>query len=179
MQKTSAISRRQKTAGMVGGILMGNMEYGAYLRTFILGAGVVSSWSALIAQFRNFLGAYGTLMHASTTTFSNPLLTPCLYGSLAFLVALVWSTALHIYPNQASEKWLGRLLLFGIVFAVVVVSYDCADYFGLIRFGALFVCTPGVNPLYTACFRGLLFFIAAYAAGWWQQRVRTHAHVDK
>lgn len=109
-------------------------------------------------------------MHASTTSASNPLLTPCLYGSLAFLVALVWSVYLHIEPNEASEKWLGRLLVFGIAFATLVVSYECADYFGLFKFGVPFVCSPGVNPVYTACFRGLIFFIAAFGAGWWQNR---------
>lgn len=133
--------------------------------------GVVSSWSALITQFKQFLAAYGTLLHASTTTASNPLLTPCLYGSLAFLVALVWSVYLHIEPNQRSEKWLTRLIIIGIAFAVLVVSYECADYFGLFKFGVPFVCSPGENPFYTACFRGLIFFIAAYWAGWWQNRI--------
>jgi hypothetical protein len=151
------------------------MKYTQYLCTLILGAGVISAWSALVAQFRDFLAAYGTLWHASTTFVGNPLLTPCLYGSVAFLAALIWSLALHIRPGEASEKWLGRFLIFGIVFAALVVGYDCADYLHLFSFGIPLVCKPGVNPLYTPCFRGLLFFIAAYAAGWWQRKVRASA----
>lgn len=138
-----------------------------WLRIGILGIGVISSWSALIAQFQTFLGAYGTLLHASTSVATNPLLTPCLYGSLAFLAAFVWACLLYLYPSERGDVWLNWLLLFGIVFAGVVVAYDCADYFHLFRFNVPIVCTPGVNPLYTACFRGLIFFTAAYGAGLW------------
>ena len=151
------------------------MRYTTYLRSLILGVGVISAWSALIPQFRDFLAVYGTLWHASTTAASNPLLTPCLYGSLAFLAALVWSLWLDINPNPDSGKWLSRFLVFGIVFAAVVTSYECADYFGLFKFGVPLVCKPGVNPLYTPCFRGLIFFIAAYAAGRWQHKAQASA----
>jgi uncharacterized membrane protein YbhN (UPF0104 family) len=144
------------------------MDWRNYLRTFILGLGVVSAWSALILQFSNFYGAV-----AGAT---NPYLTPCLYGSLCFLAALAWSGYLIVRPNAQSEVWLQRLLAFGIVFAAVVVAYDCADYLGLFRFGVPIVCSPGVNPIYTPCFRGLVFFALAYAAGAWQIRTRNVAN---
>ncbi len=143
------------------------MRLPEYTRAFILALGVGSSWSALIVQFTNFYGAYGTLWHASTAIATNPLLTPCLYGSLAFLAAFVWSCILFIRPNPRGDIWLNRLLLFGVVFAAVVVAYDCADYLHLFNVGIPIVCTPNVNPLYTPCFRGLIFFAAAYAAGLW------------
>jgi hypothetical protein len=144
-----------------------NARTAEWVRIGILGLGVVSAWSALVVQFRTFLAAYGTLFHVSTTVASNPLLTPCLYGSLAFLGAFAWAIYLYVYPNERSDVWLNRLLLFGVVFAAVVVLYDCADYFHLFRFGVPLVCTPGVNPLYTPCFRGLIFFAAAFATGFW------------
>lgn len=138
------------------------MKYAAYTRTVVLGAGVVSAWSALTVQLVNFyIGATGA---------TNPYITPCLYGSLAFLVALVWSSMLIVHPNPRGEVWLQRLLIFGIIFAALVTAYDCADYLGLIHLGVPIVCSPGVNPIFGACFRGLIFFIAAYAAGVWQTR---------
>jgi hypothetical protein len=148
-----------------------------YLRTFVLGAGVVSSWSAVIVQFSQFYKLYGTFLHASTLYATNPFLTPCLYGSLAFLVACIWSCWLVLYPNARSEWWLNALLIFGIVFASVVMLYECGLYFGYFRFGPILVCTPGVNPLYTPCFRGLIFFFLAFAASWWQMRLRVEANI--
>lgn len=151
------------------------MRYTEYLRTFVLGLGVISSWSALAVQFQTFLGEYGTLLHGSTSLAANPLLTPCLYGSLAFLVALFWSAMLIVHPSGRSEVWLQRLLIFGIVFAAVVTTYDCAEYLGIFRVGVPIVCSPGQNPLYGACFRGLIFFALAYGAGVWQMRTRPAA----
>jgi hypothetical protein len=143
------------------------MRVPEYIRALILAAGVGSSWSALIVQFTDFYRAYGTLWHMSTGIATNPLLTPCLYGSLAFLAAFVWSCVLLFRPNPRADIWLNRLLLFGVAFAAVVVAYDCADYLHLFIVGIPIVCTPNVNPLLTPCFRGLIFFAAAYAAGLW------------
>lgn len=140
------------------------MVFREYLRTTILGLGIISAWSALVAQFVRFYGgAY---------LATNPYLTPCLYGSLAFLVALAWSAYLILYPNLNSEKWLQRLLIFGVVFAALVVTYDCLDYLHLFSFGVPIVCTPGVNSIYTPCFRGLIFFLLAYIAGRYQMQTR-------
>lgn len=138
-----------------------------WIRIVILGAGVVSAWVALTAQSFTFYVAYRTFWHESTSVATNPFLTPCLYGALAFLGAFFWASILHLFPNPRSEMWLKRLLIFGIVFAGVVVAYDCADYFHLFSFGVPIVCNPNANPLATACFRGLIFFIVAYVTSVW------------
>jgi hypothetical protein len=148
------------------------MRVPEYTRAFILAAGVVSSWSALIIQFGAFYRTYGTLWHLSTGSATNPFLTPCLYGSLAFLAAFLWACILFIWPNQRSDIWLNRLLLFGVLFAAVVVAYDCADYLHLFSVGIPIVCAPHVNPLFTPCFRGLIFFALAYVAGRWVSSTR-------
>lgn len=141
------------------------MRYLSYLRTLILGAGVVSAWTAVIVQSQSFLLTYGTFMHASGSTVTNPFLTPCLYGSIAFLVAFLWSCWLILNPNERSEWWLQALLVFGIVFAGVVNLYDCGEYFHIFRIGVPIVCAPGVNPLFTPCFRGFVFFLLSFVAG--------------
>jgi hypothetical protein len=144
-----------------------------YVRTGLLGLGVVSSWTALASQFIAFLQTYGTLWHVSTSVATNPVLTPCLYGSLAFLAAFIWSCALLLRPNLSGDIWLNRLLLFGAVFAAAVVLYDCSQYYKLFSLGVPLVCSPQANPFFTACFRGLVLFVASYLAGVWVIRKRS------
>ncbi len=149
-----------------------NARVASWARLLILGAGVVSSWSALIVQFRAFYATFGTFLHVSEGTVTNPFLTPCLYGSLAFLGAFFWASALHLRSSARSEVWLSRLLLFGMIFAAVVMGYECADYFHIFSFGVPLVCAPNANPLTTPCFRGLIFFILAYLASFWMRSRR-------
>lgn len=144
-----------------------SMRAASWMRIGVLGIGVVSAWAALIVQFRVFYAAYGTFAHASTGLATNPFLTPCLYGSLAFLGAFVWASILHLRPSVRSDIWLSRLLLFGVVFAGVVSAYDCVQYYHIFSLGIPVVCDPNTNPFFTACFRGFLFFIAAYILSFW------------
>lgn len=126
--------------------------------------GTVFAWSNLIPQLSNFLATYGTFLRFSDTSIPNPLLTACLYGSSAFIVALFWALALYQNPSYRSERSLRNFLVFAIVFAASVVSYEAVLYYGIIEAGSVPVtCSPGVHPLATPCFFGALFFIAAFA----------------
>lgn len=133
------------------------------LQSLILLGGTVFAWSKLIPQLRDFLALYGTFFRFSDCVIPNPFLTACFYGSAAFLVALFWSLAVYQHPSYASERRLRNFLLFGVVFAASVVSYEAALYYKLLAAGSVPVtCTPGVSPVETPCFTGMLFFIAAY-----------------
>lgn len=129
---------------------------------FLLG-GMVFAWTRLIMQFRNFHALYGTIWRFRDCTLPNPMATACFYGSLAFVAAFIWSLTLVQKPSLVSQRRLRNFLLFCVVFAGSVVSYETADYLKLIPGGGVPVsCTPGVNPILTPCFYGLLFFLGAF-----------------
>lgn len=133
------------------------------VQSLILFGGTVFAWSKLLAQFSNFHSLYGTIFKFSGCTVPNPLLTACFYGSTAFLVALFWSIMLYQDPNPVSERRLRNFLLFCVIFAGSVVAYEAVEYYKLLGGGTTaFICTPGVSPLQTPCFFGMLFFIAAF-----------------
>ncbi len=132
-------------------------------QSLLLAGGTVFAWSKLIPQFGNFYAAYGTFWRFRDCTIPNPLATACFYGSLAFLFALFWSLAVFRSPSPIGERYLRNFLLFCVFFAGSVVSYEFADYYKLFGSNAIPVsCSPGVFPLLTPCFFGLLFFLGAY-----------------
>ena len=132
-------------------------------QTLLLFGGAIFAWSKLLPQFGDFQSRYGTLLHFNDLSIPNPFLTACLYGSLAFLVALYWSCRVYQDPHLVSARRLRNFLLFCVIFAASVVAYEAALFYGLLAPGAVPVtCTPGVHPLYTPCFYGLLFFTAAF-----------------
>lgn len=126
-----------------------------FLQSLLLFGGTVFAWSALLAQFGDspFFGGTG----------ANPLLTACFYGSVAFLVALFWSVRAYQNQSSASERRLRGFLLFCVAFAASVVAYEAVVFYKLLGIGTnAFICTPGVHPLQTPCFIGLLFFTGAF-----------------
>jgi len=135
------------------------------LQVLLLLAGSMFAWVKLVPQFTGFYALYGTFLRVSDCVIPNPFTTACLYGSTAFLVALVWSLGAYQKPDLASERRLRNFLLFCVAFAASVVAYEAVEYYKL--FGpstSAFICTPGVSPLQTPCFIGMLFFIGAYIA---------------
>ncbi|MBU6214913.1 hypothetical protein KGM48_03700 [Patescibacteria group bacterium] len=133
------------------------------LQTLILFVGAVVAWSSALSQIVDFLARYGTLLRFDELLIPNPLLTSCLYGSIAFLIVLFWSTLVLGRPSYLSERNLRNLLLFCVAFAASVVSMEAAAYYHVI--GAVsFTCSPGIAPTATPCFRGLLAFGAAFLA---------------
>jgi hypothetical protein len=134
------------------------------LQSLILVGGTVFAWSKLLGQFDNFKFVYGTIFRFQDCVIQNPFLTPCFWGSLAFIIATVVSFFIWIKPVYTRERYLRNFLLFCVFFAGSVVVYEFVEYYKL--FGANTVsvsCTPGVFPLFSPCFTGLLFFLCAYS----------------
>lgn len=134
-----------------------------FLQVAVLFAGTVFAWSQLIPQITTFIGKYGTLLRFSDIQTPNPLTTACLYGSTAFLVVLYFSAQLFTTPNPIHAKRLRNFILFCVFFAASVVAYEAVEYYHL--FGqnvTTFICTPGVNPVKTPCFTGMIFFIVGF-----------------
>lgn len=129
----------------------------------ILFCGTIFAWSKSFTQIGNFYYEYGTLLRFNDVAIPNPLTTACIYGSTAFLIALYWSVLLYQNSQHASALWLRNFLAFCVVFAGSVVAYEAIIYYRL--FGqstTTFICTPGVHPLQTPCFTGMLFFLGAF-----------------
>lgn len=132
-------------------------------QSVILAGGTVFAWSKLLAQFNNFQGIYGTIFRFRDCIIPNPLTTACFYGSMAFIFAVVWSFFIWNNPSHLRERYLRNFLLFCVVFAGSVVSYEFADYYKLFGTNALPIsCSPGVFPLLTPCFTGFLFFLVSF-----------------
>lgn len=132
-------------------------------QTLILLGGAVFAWSKLIAQFSNFQAIYGTIFRFEDCAIPNPLITACFYGSLAFLVALIWSASLIWNPSAKSARYLRYFLLFCVIFAGSVFLYEVVDYYKIFSGNSIPIsCSPGVPPFQTPCFYGMLFFIAAF-----------------
>jgi len=133
------------------------------LQSVILAGGTVFAWSKLLQQFSNFQAIYGTLFRFQNCVIPNPFATACFYGSMAFIVATVWSFFVWHDAKNFKERHLRNFLLFCVVFAGSVVAYEFADYYKLFGSAAVpITCTPGVFPLLTPCFTGLLCFLGAY-----------------
>lgn len=133
------------------------------LQSVVLLGGTIFAWSKLLPQFGNFQAIYGTIFRFRDCVIPNPLATACFYGSMAFIFATVWSFFVWNNSSHFHERYLRNFLLFCVVFAGSVVSYEFADYYKL--FGAnsvIITCTPGLFPLLTPCFTGLIFFLTSY-----------------
>lgn len=128
----------------------------------ILFAGTLFAWSKLIPQLTNFYTLYGTFFRMSDKV-PNPLLTACLYGSAAFLGALYWSFRVYRHPTGTSERYLRNFLVFCVAFAGSVVLSEMAEYYHWFASSVSVSCSPGIPPVQTPCFFGMLFFIAALA----------------
>ncbi len=132
-------------------------------QALVLFGGTVFAWSKLIPQLRDFWALYGTFFRVNDCVIPNPFLTACFYGSAAFLVALFWSIRVYQSPGYGGERRLRNFLLFCVVFGASVVAYEAVEYYKLFGHSTnAFICTPGVSPLETPCFTGMLFFIVAF-----------------
>jgi len=136
-----------------------------YFQSFILFSGTLFAWSQLVPQIMNFYSTYGTVLRFRDCAIPNPFMTACFFGSLAFIIALVWSFRILRNPTHKSQRVFKNFLLFCVAFAASVLVYEFADFYKLIPAGGIPIsCSPGVAPWKTPCFFGLLFFVAAYGA---------------
>lgn len=136
-----------------------NKEPLSFLLVVLLGSGMVFAWYALGEQISAYYAAGNSFVAPI-----HPVLTPCFYGSCAFVVAFVW--ALVLWRTQGtSHVWMFRFLVFCTIFAAVVVAYESLIYAHVIP-SLPFNCAPGVHPLNTACFTGMLFFMVSAACSY-------------
>ena len=131
----------------------------------VLGGGVLFAWGTVLADFRRFFRAGGALGRFAGTSYPHPALTPCFYGAILFVVALVWAATLPAAPperrRRGARQLLGMLVL-GTVFAWGNFAYELYRYCQPHE-GPYLSCsgTVAAHPVYTPCFVGALIYLAA------------------
>jgi Ca2+/Na+ antiporter len=136
-----------------------------YVQSLTLLGGTVFAWSNAVPQFIDFYKTYGTVFRFQDCAIPNPLATACLYGSLAFLVAFIWSLRILQTTNSTHQKYLKNFLIFCVLFAASVFALEVLEYYTFIPVGTPSIsCSPGARPFATPCFYGMLFFIASLAS---------------
>lgn len=154
------------------------VHYLRYVLSVIIAGGTVFAWTTLIGQFGRFFDLYGTLFKVQNCIIPNPLATPCFYGACAFIGALVWSLWLIYRPNAHCQRWLRNFLAFGVVFAASVVTLETLQFYKIMG-GPTISCSPGLSPLHTPCFTGMLFFTAAFLVSWAITQTEKFTHMVK
>ncbi len=125
-------------------------------QTALLGLGTAFSWLTLVLDYRQFFAAGGRVLQFSGCVVANPAATPCLYGAIAFLAALILSFSRF-------QRTLTGLLAAGSVFAWGNFAY-LAYVFLTAKPRSALSCPPGeaaVNPVGAPCFYGALIFTTA------------------
>ncbi len=133
----------------------------------VLAIGTGFSWITLVFDYRRFFASGGHVLNLSGCAVTNPVITPCFYGALAFLAALVWAVAIlrstpeAVLKRQRGLQW---LLAAGTLFAGGNFAYEVYRFMQPQPAASAFSCAAGevaVNPLMTPCFYGALIFLTA------------------
>jgi hypothetical protein len=141
------------------------------LQAVALAAGNYVGWSTIIREVDIYCSQTGRglwgLTDFSGGLTSNPLISPCFWGSIVFLIALAWTLSLLLEKKtkqlQINIHRLWWLLLGGTIFALannVPVIYK----FYTRPTGSFKSCSADAvtNPFFTSCFLGFSAFLAAF-----------------
>ena len=148
------------------------------LQAALLALGTAFSWFTLIVDYRSFFAAGGQVFELSGCAVANPLATPCFYGAMAFLAALVWAVVvLRSSPERATQRQRGLrwLLLAATLFAWGNFGYEVYRYVQPHPGATTFSCPPGeapIHPLSTPCFYGALIYLSAFVVAMLALRTR-------
>ncbi len=138
-------------------------------QTLALVVGGFIGWREVFSDFGVYCNQEGVSVR-SLTSFSgefttNPLFTPCFWGSVAFIIAFVWSVKILLNKKKKSqresEKKLTWLLIGSVIFAWVNTAYTFYKYYSREAGTGHFGCPIEKidNPLTTACFQGATAFL--------------------
>ncbi len=134
---------------------------------WLLIAGAIFAWYTVVTDFIRFYDLEGTIFKVKDCTVPNPVVTPCFYGAIAFIVALVWSVKIYKLAEEkrlSAEKKLRWLLVACVLFAWGNMVYTFTKFYQA-GFNPTAGCSGVVttSPFLTPCFFGLVFFILSLA----------------
>jgi hypothetical protein len=127
--------------------------------------GVIVSWMTTLSSFIEFYRNEGTVFKIKDCIIANPITTPCFWGSLAFLGALVLAYNHLRKEDLKFERNFFYFMIFCILFAW---SSFTVELTGVKQApGAFFtVCKPAANPFLSACFFGSILFTLSFMTSW-------------
>lgn len=155
-----------------------------YAQLAALMAGNYVGWSTIFKEIRSYCesegGRFGALLSFSGTAEKNPLLTPCFWGSIAFLIAFAWTISIIMEKEQnkkqSSHKKIVILLAGGTLFALVNNLPIFYKYLTQPK-GQILSCSADkiTNPWVTSCFLGFTAFALSLLAS--VLAMKTFAHI--
>jgi len=132
------------------------------LQSYLLSIGVVFAGYNFVDLVHRYLVQGGSFVNFRIPGgLVNPLLSPCFWGLVVFVVALVWAIILRINYSRTSQYRLIWLLTAGAMFAWGNYAYELAR---IAQAKACNLgCTPGYFgiPEFTSCVVGATLFTLA------------------
>lgn len=132
----------------------------------ILAFGTVFAYINIVIDFVRFYKIEGTIFKFKDCLYTNPFLTPCFWGGLAFLICTVMAYKI-LKGNNALQRPLNFLVLFGVIFAWGNFAHTLYNYIVATRTGTEFIsCSgqPASNPILTPCLGGAVLYTLSYFA---------------
>lgn len=122
------------------------------LLTIILFGGSIFAWYTVFNDFSRFQRIYGTIFRIENCSVPNPVTTPCFYGAIAFVIALILSI-------KKNEKPLYILLIGGTIFAWSNFAYEVYKFYA--STGVKTSCAGVItnNVFTTPCFYGACIYL--------------------
>jgi hypothetical protein len=136
------------------------------VQSIVLAAGTIFAWYTVYTDFLRFSEIEGTIFKINDCLVPNPVLTPCFYGAIAFLISFIWSITILKKKSEKrgeAQKKLQILLIAATIFAWSNFFYEVYRWFSRVE-GEQFVGCSGAlaaNPMYTACFYGSVIYLIA------------------
>lgn len=124
------------------------------LLTIILAGGSIFAWYTVFNDFSRFHRIYGTIFRVENCSVPNPVMTPCFYGAIAFVIALILSI-------KKRGEALYLLLIGGTIFAWSNFAYEVYKFYATtgVKTSCAGVITD--NVFTTPCFYGACIYLLA------------------
>lgn len=132
------------------------------LLVLLLISGTLFAWTNVLIEFRRFYELNNSYFKLRDCISTNPILTPCFWGSISFVFSTFWS--MHILRLEKPEnklkhiKNLFLLLVGSVIFAWSVFLYEVYQFINSDT-GFIQTCSGTVDsPLKSSCLYGAIIF---------------------
>ena len=144
---------------------MNALRTGRVLLLAFLVVGTLIAWSTVTLGFIRFYRTEGTILKFTNCAVPNPLVTPCFYGALAFLIALVWAAYLASHGTSIGRGYerLWWLLVASTIFGWSNVVYEFWTW-SQSPTRTIVSCSaqPLSSPWQSPCLHGSTMFLGAW-----------------
>jgi len=127
----------------------------------VLIGGGIFAWYQVITGFMRFYGIYQTIFKVQNCAFPNPVTTPCFYGAIGFIVALVWAIKLYRKAdlNRKDVLYFTYFMIGCVIFGFSNVAIEFYQ-FSKATSGSITGCSGLItNPWQSPCLKGSSFYL--------------------